>query len=447
MATASTRPFFTALVEDLSALKDAPRELWLVYLVKFLESVAYFAVYNLLNVALTEDFHIADKEAGFITGTWLTAVSVLMFVSGVVTDTMGIRRALLLSVSSCIAGRVVMAAATTPTVAIAGLALSTWGIASMMPTMTAAVRRYTRTETVSFGFSFFYVVMNVGAFVAPITIGALRRTFPSAVTFDLPLFGAVTASSSRIMFAVAAVATLGALVCVLLMRNDEAVVAQPVQATKESPLAVLRELFREPRFRAFMLFVTLLVLVRLIFQHAHQTWPKYTMREFGKEFDWAWYWSLNPLMVMVLTPFVTALTRRWSAFWCIVGGCLVTALSVFPMALSTTPAASLAFVVILSLGEMVWSPRLYEYTATVAQPGREASYMGFSQVPMFFAKMTVGWMSGSMLAAWCPETGERSSHLLWVVIGLTTLAGPVLLVALRRVFERRTETAAVPATA
>lgn len=373
-----------------------------------------------------------------MTGTWLTAVSLFSFFSGFVADSLGIRRALVTSIVSCLAGRVLMAAAPTPALALVGLGISTWGVASMLPTMTAAVRRYTRDETVSFGFSLFYVTMNLGAFVAPLTIGSLRKTFPAGTAFELPLVGVVQASSSRLMFAIAALTTLLALACVLLMRPERAV-AGGRPKTGESPLRILREVVREREFRGFMLLVTLLVLVRLIFQHAHQTWPKYTMREFGRDFPWAWYWSLNPLLVMVFTPLATALTRHLPAFRSIVVGAGLSALSVFAMAFSTTVPASVAFIVLLSVGEMIWSPRLYEYTAVVAPPGREASYMGLSQVPMFLAKPLVGWMSGSMLAAWCPEEGPRASAFMWLVVGLMTLAGPLLLVLLRGVIEQRTD--------
>jgi hypothetical protein len=113
--------------------------------------------------------------------------------------------------------------------------------------------------------------------------------------------------------------------------------------------------------------------------------------------------------------------------------------------LSSSIEAQVGFVVLLSIGECIWSPRLYEYTAVVAPPGREASYMGLSQIPMFFAKPAVGWVSGWMLATWCPEVGERNPSLMWLVIGLTTLVGPIAIVAFRKIIERKDETPAIAA--
>lgn len=428
-----TRPFGQRLQQDLAMLLNCPRELWILYGLKFLESVAHFAVYNLLAVYLTEDLHYTDQQTGVIAGTWLTAVSLVMFFSGFIADAMGIKRAMLWAVGSVLIGRSMMAVFHDPITPVVGLAISTWGVASMIPTMTAGVRRYTDKNTVAFGFSLFYVIMNVGALVAPLTVGALRKWVGQGLDFAV-LGLQWHASSSQLVFTIASVVTLCTGLLVLTMRRDPPVVAR-ADGKKDSVVSILREVGGERSFWGFMVFVSLLVLVRLIFQHAHLTWPKYTQREVAKDFDFAFYWAINPAMVILLTPVVTALTRRLSAFWCIVGGSLVTTASVFFLVFSSAVWAQVCFVVLLSIGECVWSPRLYEYTAVVAPPGREASYMGLSQVPMFFAKPAVGWMSGWMLATWCPDSGPRNASLMWLVIGCTTLLGPLAIVGLRKFIE------------
>jgi dipeptide/tripeptide permease len=422
-----TRPFKDALREDLAGLRRSPKDLWLIYGIKFLESVAYFAIYNLLNVYLSEDLGYSDVQAGLITSTWLTGVSVIMFFSGFIADSIGIRRAMIWAVLSVLIGRAIMAVTHDQVLPLLGLFVSTWGVASMMPTMTAAVRRYTNRETVAFGFSFFYVVMNIGALVAPLTVGALRKWLKEGLDV-----GGMHLTTSQVIFSIAAIVTALAAFFVLRLQVDT---PAETKGPRKGPTQIFAEVSKERAFWGFMLFVSLLVLVRLIFQHAHQTWPKYTMRVIDKDFDWAFYWSINPAMVIILTPVVTALTRKLPAFLCIVGGAFITAGSVFFLTLSDAVAAQVAFVVTLSIGECIWSPRLYEYTATIAPPGREASYMGLSQVPMFFAKMAVGGVSGVLLSTYCPETGDRQPHLMWAIIGLTTLVGPVAILLLRKVIE------------
>jgi len=90
------------------------------------------------------------------------------------------------------------------------------------------------------------------------------------------------------------------------------------------------------------------------------------------------------------------------------------------------------FVVVLSLGEACYSPRLYEYTAAIAPKGQEASYMAMSALPYFLAKLGVAPLSGVLLSWFCPAAGPRHSETLWLIIGLTTLIAPVGLFVFQR---------------
>jgi MFS family permease len=90
------------------------------------------------------------------------------------------------------------------------------------------------------------------------------------------------------------------------------------------------------------------------------------------------------------------------------------------------------FVVLLSVGEAFYSPRLYEYTAAIAPKGQEASYMAMSSLPFFLAKLGVAPISGVLLAHFCPDTGLRNSGTLWMLIGLSTMIAPVGLFVFQR---------------
>jgi MFS family permease len=90
------------------------------------------------------------------------------------------------------------------------------------------------------------------------------------------------------------------------------------------------------------------------------------------------------------------------------------------------------FIVLLSVGEAFYSPRLYEYTAAIAPKGQEASYMAMSSLPFFLAKLGVAPISGVLLAHFCPDTGLRHSGTLWLLIGLSTMVAPVGLFVFQR---------------
>jgi dipeptide/tripeptide permease len=89
------------------------------------------------------------------------------------------------------------------------------------------------------------------------------------------------------------------------------------------------------------------------------------------------------------------------------------------------------YVVLLSVGEAFYSPRVYEYAAAIAPQGLEASYSALSYVPFLLAKLLVGTFAGMLLARYCPEQGARHSGTMWLIVGLTAMVAPVGLIALR----------------
>jgi dipeptide/tripeptide permease len=409
------------LRDDLKALAASPRELWLVYVMKLLESVAYFTVYTLLVIFLSDDHGFSDTDAGTVAGTWLTAISLVVFISGFVADAMGIRRALLVAAISTAVGRGLLTFAGSEMGIYAALVLSVWGIASMKPTMNAAVRAYTTPATVSFAFSLYYVIMNLGSLSQGPLITEFRAWFKAGQDI-----GGVHLSSSQMVFLVGFACSVVNVVLAAFLREAPASVE-----VKRDPVSIAKEVMAAKSFWLFMAFVGLLTMVRLIFQHAHLTWPKYSLRAFGEDFPFAWYWSINPAMIIVLTPIATVLTRHLRPYPVIVLGAVISALSVFAMAFSTTITASVVFIVTLSIGEALWSPRLYEYTATIAPRGRESSYMGLAELPLFLAKPVVGFFSGWALTRWMPVEGARDPQTMWLVIGLMTAAAPVAMLFLR----------------
>ena len=90
------------------------------------------------------------------------------------------------------------------------------------------------------------------------------------------------------------------------------------------------------------------------------------------------------------------------------------------------------FVVLLSFGEAFYSPRVYEYAASIAPRGQETSYSSLSYVPFLLAKLLIGTLSAQLLAAYCPPTGPRHSSTMWLVVAIVASIAPVGLFAFRK---------------
>ena len=457
-AQATTEPEKRPLKDDLRDLVKSPRELWLILMTKFLEYVGIFSLLYVLTLWLSKDLGMNDIQAGYWAGLFSLLCSIFAFFIGFIADSIGFRIALISAFALSVVGRGAMSVARGPGLALTGLMVLAVGVAAGTPSMNAALRRYSNARTRSFAFSLYYLSFNIGGAVAGFLVDWARERFQDPVTKEqvfrtvhLPLFGDRSMSAYGVVFLVGTGCSFAALIVSLMLRKNVEVepdvatvpgqAPAPVEESRvnKSPWGIASELMREKAFWRFMLFVALLSLVKLIFQHYNFTWPKWVLREMGESFPMGKMQSINPIIIIVLVPIATALTRHRSAFNCIILGSLISTVSMFVLCLPASYPVILASIIFLSIGEALWSPRLYEYTAAIAPKGREASYMGLSVMPYFLAKMIAGPMSGYLLTKYVPEHGPRHAWIMWLIIGLMTLAGPIAILALRSVIEGKRE--------
>ena len=142
-------------------------------------------------------------------------------------------------------------------------------------------------------------------------------------------------------------------------------------------------------------------------------------------------WALNSFLILFLAPLGTALTRGRKPLDVLILGAFITAASPFILTLGSGLYFQLAMVVTLTIGEALWSPRLYEYNLAIAPAGRESTYVSLSALPYFFAKLIVGPTAGYLLTAYCPAEGARQPAMLWAIIATITMIGPVGIVLTR----------------
>ena len=478
-------------LEQFTVLGGAMRELWLTFGIKLLGIVAYSTVNKTLVLWLSYDLGFNDARAGFIVFGWSALMTFFAVLVGSFTDAVGIRKALLLGVWVCILARVVLAFTTVHWLALGlGLVPLAFGEALGTPVLVAAVRRYSTTPQRSIAFSFLYAAMNVGFLAAGFLFDWVRQGLgePDG-RFVLPGVG-MEFSPYRSLFLLSLVLEILLLPLVQFgIRAGVEATDQGVQFTPELPkyvgekflksvlfsvrdalldtVNIFAGLWRQPGFYKFLAFLGLAAFVRLIFLQMDYTYPKFGIRELGAGAPIGRLWGLNSLLIIFLVPLVGALTQRVSAYRMVMFGSAVAAGAVYLMALPPAWFQQLAdgwlgrwlahgylgltgpvhpyyvlillYIVALSVGEAIYSPRLYEYAACIAPKGQEASYMSMSYLPFFLAKLLATSSSGLLLQVFCPENGPRRSDRLWLVIALITTVAPVGLLLFRRLIQVREE--------
>ena len=469
----------SGFLQKFTCLRSAPRELWIIYGAYILENIAYgVGASSVLTLWLSSDLGFSDVKAGAMIATWSTLMTLITVLVGSLTDAVGIRRAFLMGFVLCLASRIVMTLFVVPGVALPfGLYVQAIGLALMVPVMTAAMKRFSNAAQRSVAFSLYYALMNLGFAIAGWLFDKIRTHMGEHGTWTLPGLD-MELSTYRVLILWSVIFTVPGLLMVWFfmrdgveMTEDGVRVVPPLPKNKEGDgwldstwhsigaagkrtVTIFASLWLQPSFYRFLVFMSLVVGVRLIFYHMHYTFPKYGIRELGEGAPIGRLFSvLNPTLILILVPICGALTQRISAYRMVNVGSLIAALSVFFIALPQHWFQPLAdgwlgnliahqwlgvvgpvnplyvsiclFVVMLSVGEALWSPRLYEYAAAIAPKGQEASYMAMSLLPYFGAKFIVGSISGWLLMKFCPADGPRHSTTMWFIIGCMALITPV----------------------
>jgi dipeptide/tripeptide permease len=153
--------------------------------------------------------------------------------------------------------------------------------------------------------------------------------------------------------------------------------------------------------------------------------------------------TVDPLAVILFQILISYLTRNIRPFGAMTAGILITSLSWLVLAIGDLrlqinatlhfgswalpvqglPVYAVFALVILAIGEMVQSPRYYEYVSRLAPPGQQGTYMGFSFLPIAIGFVVAGQIGGR-LVNYFGEILHRPSRLWYVIAGigiLTTL--------------------------
>ncbi len=188
--------------------------------------------------------------------------------------------------------------------------------------------------------------------------------------------------------------------------------------TKE-PFDFIRWLRNHPLADAkFTFFIFCLIPVQTLFAHNWLTLPMYVERAFrgsliGDYFEFAV--NLNPILIFVFVPIVTALTQRANVYRMMIIGTAVMAAPTLLLAIGPSPWTLFGYLVIMTIGEAMWQPRFLQYAAEIAPEGRTGAYM----VPLY---------SGWFLKTYCPPTGEHNTRVMWLIYGCIALTSCVLLI-------------------
>lgn len=434
---------------------------WVANFVELLERLAYYAVFIVITLYLSNVWGFSDIEAGIIAGLFSAMLYLLPVFAGAIADKIGFRSAIILAFSLLTigyaglgilptmlesAGLVNYEMTTTYTglkesylrwTIIAPLVIIVIGGSFIKSVISGTVARETTPENRARGYSLFYMMVNIGAFTGKTVVDPLRRSMGDQGLVYLNFFSAAM--------------TLLALLAVYFFYKS----AQ-TEGKGKSFAELGRSLGKVMLNGRLMLLILIVSGFWVIQSQMYATMPKYVIRLIGEGASPGWYANVNPLVVFVCVNFITSLMKKKNALTSMMIGMFIIPLSALVMSLGTQVGNDLilglhpvAFMMIVgialqALAECFISPRYLEYFSLQAPKGEEGLYLGFSHLHSFFSFLLAFGLSGFLLDKYLPDprlftdeagildqtayalASQNAHHIWYVFVGIGAISAIAL---------------------
>ena len=190
--------------KHLSLLKEHPQGLWWLTLTEFWDRFSFYGIQALLVLYLTKRLGLGDGQAYIIYGGFTALTFAGTIFGGVVADKfIGFYKALVTGIVLMVLGNLFLLTLSAHTLYL-GLAFITAGISLFKPNNASLIGALYHDNDArrDSGFSLFYMGMNAGAILGPLSYGFLSLHLGWSAGFTLTTIG-----------------MSGALICVLLKRR------------------------------------------------------------------------------------------------------------------------------------------------------------------------------------------------------------------------------------
>lgn len=317
-------------------MKNFSKAFWVANSVELLERLAYYAVFIVITIYLSNVWGFSDIEAGIISGIFSASLYFLPTFAGAYADKIGFRSSIMLAFALLTIGYGGLGLLPTllesaglvsysMTTTFSGLEDSylRWSIAPILvliviggafikAVISGTVARETTAENRARGYSIFYMMVNIGAFTGKTVVDPLRRSLGDEGLVYLNFFSASM--------------TLLALIAVFFFYKSVKTEGKGKSFSEIG--SALWKVCKNGRLIALILIISGFWMIQ---SQMYATMPKYVIRLIGEDASPGWYANVNPLVVFLCVNLVTTFMKKYTALNSMTIGMLIIPFSALVM--------------------------------------------------------------------------------------------------------------------
>jgi len=419
-----------------------PATFWMANSIELFERAAYYSMASFMVIYLKEILGMRPAFATFLNGSLLWGLIYFMpILSGTLADKYGFKRSLTVSFLMISLGYFVTGNVQNfwPAISgkggpeaidytmpiIMGILLIGIGGSVVKPCIAGTVQK-TSGLRATLGFGIFYMIINIGSITGRGVSYFIRTRMgiPAIFTYAAAIF-----------------ALIGLAIVIFLYREPEYVSDgkkddQKVQ--KKTLGQAILGIFIVLSNVKFVFFIIVIGLYWFLYVQLYNLVPLF-LRFIDPNAPVELYTLANPVMIVCLQLFITKIVKRWTPIKSIILGIAVTTsgmlLNVLPPLLFSDlsqrtsliglsiPIAGIFLIVSIAsmaVGEMMASPRIYEYLGGIAPRGQEGLYLGYANLPIALGSIFGGPLGGRLFERFISDplkAGKPVNTLtMWIII-------------------------------
>lgn len=404
--------------ERLEQIKTGfERPFWVANVTELFERLSYYAAFASLARYLHEALMFPVQQASSLTGLFGGLVWFMAAFGGTVADRLGFRRALSLAYLILSCSYFVLGSLGSPWLAplrdhmplivlvSVVLALPALGIALVKPAVVGTTARASKENVRSIGYSIYYTLVNIGGAAGPYVASWVHRNMSVENVFR------VAAGSVFLMF-----------FAVLIFFREPRRSGEVQTASLGQSLKNFGMVLGNPKF---MLFLLIFSGYWIVYWQEFIILPLFVHDYIDPKADTEIMLITGPLLVIALTVLLNLAMQKVAPFRAITLGTLVSAVAWILLIIHPSVAMAYATLAVVAIGEIIQSPRYYEYISRLAPSGQQGTYMGFAFLPIGIGSLIAGWFGGKLIH-YFGEVTHRPEKMWWAVIAVGVLTALLL---------------------
>lgn len=429
--------------EEKGSTSRFPTTFWTANAIELFERGAYYAIASFVVVYLKETLGMSPVKATFLNGTILWGILYFLpILSGTLADKYGFKKSLTLAFVFIALGYFIMGTVqkfwplimqsrgnidyTIPV--LVGILLIGIGGSFVKPCISGTVQKTSGKRT-ALGFGIFYMTINIGSMIGRIISYFVRVTMgiPAIFSYVATIFSSIG-------------------LCIVLFIFKEPQYHDPEQtdmATLQKMRTlkdVLIDMFTVLRNLRFVFFLIIIGFFWFIYVQIYNLIPLF-LRFVDHNAAVEMYTLVNPVMIVLFQLLITKLSGNWTPLRSIMVGIGVTIvgmlLNIAPFVLGldifvktiflgkTIPIGGV-FILIsiasMAIGEMLTSPRVFQYIGAIAPKGQEGLYLGYANIPMAIGTIFGAPIGGLLFEKFIIEPKNLGMPLqapiMWTIVAL-----------------------------